>query len=253
MSHRTKIYFLSDLHLGYRDGAAERARERRIVRFLREHVAADGAELFLLGDVLDFWFEYRNAAPQGHTRFLGALAELADSGVEVHWIAGNHDMWLARYLADEIGMHLHSTDGRGIFIRRQGRQLYLAHGDTFGRLPVGARALGRIFRNRLCRALFAAVHPRWGIGLAHRWSRHSGRYTRIPETLPPHVRTRLELASRSLVAEHPDLDYIILGHYHVRLDEPVGPHTRLAILGESFSHISWAEMEAGTLSLHVEK
>lgn len=243
-----KIYFLSDLHLGYRQGAEELERERRVVRFLQK-ISRDASEVYLLGDVLDFWYEYRMVVPRGFVRFFGQLAAMTDAGVRVVWIAGNHDIWLFDYLREELGVEVCPAGENGFFRTLDGKHFFLSHGDRLGKLPWTMRFIGGVFRNKVCQSLFSAIHPRWGVGLAHKWSHHSGRYTRVPDSLAPHVRARVELFCRQLVSEHPELDYIIMGHHHVALEEPVGAHCRLIILGEWFRRNTYAVLEDGTLRL----
>ncbi len=243
-----KVYFLSDLHLGYRHDASELEREKGVVRFLRK-ITPTASEVYLLGDVLDFWYEYRTVVPRGFVRFFGQLAAMTDAGVRVVWLAGNHDIWLFDYLRDELGVEVACTEERGIFRTIEGKEFFLSHGDRLGRLPWGMKFIGKVFRNKVCQRLFSAVHPRWGVGLAHKWSHHSGQYTRVPETLAPVVRTRVELFCRELTQEHPELDYIMMGHHHVALDEPVGSHCRLIILGEWFRRNTYAVMDNGELLL----
>ena len=172
----TKTYFISDLHLGASYIADHRAHEKRVVDFL-ESIAPDCKRLFLLGDILDYWWEYRTVIPRGFTRFFGALARLADSGVEIVWFKGNHDIWIFDYLPEEIGLTVH--DGM-MTTEIDGRRFLLEHGDGVGSLPWSFRRLRAIFRNPLAQKLYGAIHPRWSIGFAHSWSSHSrkqGGYT----------------------------------------------------------------------------
>ena len=130
-----KTYFISDLHLGAGYISDGRAHQQRVVRFL-DSIADDADELIMLGDVLDYWYEYRTVVPRGFTRFFGALARLADRGVKITWFLGNHDIWLFDYLRDEIGMRVvDGSEVREIY----GRKFYMAHGDGVGRLPASFR------------------------------------------------------------------------------------------------------------------
>ena len=150
-----KTFFISDLHLGASYLDEPKSYERRVVRFLNS-IADEADELYLLGDILDYWYEYRTVVPRGYIRFFGALSALADKGVKITWFIGNHDIWLFDYLAQEIGLRV--VDGyevREIY----GKRFFLSHGDGLGKLPPTFRLLRATFRNRICQKLYAAIHP----------------------------------------------------------------------------------------------
>lgn len=242
---RTKTYFISDLHLGARYVADGRAREHRVVTFLRS-IAADAAALYMLGDVLDYWYEYRHVVPRGYVRFFGELARLADAGVKIYWFTGNHDIWLFDYLRDEIGLTVVDPAGGGQKTAVDGTVFFLAHGDGVGRQPVAFRLLRGLFRSRFCQRLYAAVHPRWTVGFAMEWSRRSrSGHDSGAADLPGSV---LDFA-RSYAAGNPDVRYIILGHYHRLTDEPVGPGCRLVVLGDWIDGGSYAVYDDGKLEI----
>ena len=149
MERRTLTYFLSDLHLGARYFDDPRQHERTVVSWLRS-IAPTARRLYLLGDILDYWYEYRYVVPRGFTRFLGTLAELSDSGVEITWFIGNHDIWIFDYLPAEIGMRV--IDG-SLVEEIDGHSFFMSHGDGVGRLPLGFRMLRSLFRNKICHVL----------------------------------------------------------------------------------------------------
>src|SRR3954462_6906871 len=128
MSIRNKIYFASDFHLGAGSYTSHREREQRLVRWL-DMIKADAAEIYLIGDVFDFWFEYATVVPKGYVRFLGKLAEISDSGIKIYFFKGNHDMWMFDYLKQEIGAVIISDE---LAIERGGKKFYLHHGDGLG-------------------------------------------------------------------------------------------------------------------------
>lgn len=240
------IYFISDLHLGATYMPDVHACERRVVEWL-DSIRHDATELYLLGDILDYWFEYRTVVPRGYVRFFGALARLADAGVKIYWFIGNHDIWLFDYLRDELGITV--IDGS---MTREilGRRFYLAHGDGVGRLPLSFRLLRATFRNRVCQRLYSAIHPRWTIPFAHGWSSNSRgdeRYT-IPVTDNPAEESLVKFAAEYSLS-HPDIDYYIFGHRHIMLDYPLptGPH--VVILGDWIHHFSYAAFDGTTLTL----
>lgn len=247
MDTRTNTYFISDLHLGASYIADPHEHERKVVSFLR-HIAPTCRRLILLGDILDYWWEYRNVVPRGFTRFFGALAELADSGVEIIWFKGNHDIWIFDYLPEEIGLKVH--DGMMI-TELDGKRFFLEHGDGVGRLPWSFRRLRALFRNRTAQRLFAAIHPRWTIGFAHSWSSHSrkqGGYT-------PSERAGDNLISFAddYNETHPaeKVDYFIFGHCHILLDRLLPAGGRIVILGDWISRFSYAVWDGKTLKTDI--
>ena len=163
------IYFASDLHLGAPDAPTSKQREQRFCAWL-ESIAADATALYLVGDVFDFWFEYRHAVPKGYVRLLGQLAALSDQGLQLHVFTGNHDLWMADYLAKELGAVIH----HGPVVHQWNQQrIYIAHGDGLGPGDRTYKALKRAFTNPLLRWLFRCIHPDIGIPFASRWSQSS--------------------------------------------------------------------------------
>lgn len=243
MDNRNLTYFISDIHLGASYIADPREHERRVVSFLRS-IAPVCKRLVLLGDILDFWWEYRKVVPRGFVRFFGVLAELADSGVEVIWFKGNHDIWIFDYLPQEIGVRIHD----GIMLADfDGKRFMMEHGDGVGRLPRSFRLLRRIFRNRMAQRLFAAVHPRWALAIAHGWSSHSrkqGGYVPSEGAVEKLVRFALDYNSA-----HPDakVDYFIFGHYHLLLHEKLADGAELVILGDWLVKCSYAVWDGNSL------
>lgn len=243
---RTKTYFLSDLHLGasYLDRPHER--ERMLTEFLGS-IAADAARLYLVGDILDYWFEYRTVVPRGYVRFFGALAALADSSVRITWLVGNHDIWMSDYLRDELGIEI--VDGP-MSVEIDGRHFFISHGDGLGHLPLSFRFIRSIFRNRLCRRLYAAIHPRWTVGFAHRWSADNRGYgTSVRPVYEGRMRENVEEWACGYVADHPDTDFIVLGHHHVMVDKMLGTDCRLIILGDWIYNFSYAVFDGKNFQL----
>src|ERR1700744_5154820 len=148
-----KIYFLSDFHLGAPDHAASLARERRIVAFL-ERIRTDAAVIFIVGDLFDFWYEYRTVVPRGYTRILGKLAELTDSGIPVHFFVGNHDMWMRDYFQKELNIPVYFEHQTFEFNQKK---FLIGHGDGLGPGDHKYKFLKKIFRNPLCQWLFGIL------------------------------------------------------------------------------------------------
>lgn len=233
---RNCVYFISDLHLGAGYIADPRGHEQRISAWLRS-IAPTARRLYLLGDVMDYWYEYRSVAPRGHVRFLGALAELADSGTEIVWMKGNHDVWLFDYLRDEIGLTV--ADGL-LDTEIDGHRFVMEHGDGVGEMRRSYRMMRRLFRNRFAQWLYAGIHPRWTVGFAHAWSKHSrlhGRKAPDCATLPGDDRL-VEFARGYMHANGP-VDFFIFGHRHQLVDMKLSDESRLIILGEAFSMMTY--------------
>ena len=245
-SSRRRVYFLSDLHLGAGYISDARAHEARVTSFLR-HIAADAVAVVLVGDVLDYWFEYRDVVPRGHVRFMGALAALTDAGIPVYWITGNHDIWSFGYLADELGVKVVDSRMTASFL---GSRFHIAHGDDLGRVPWTYRLLRGLFHNRICQRMYASLHPRWTVGFARSWSRHSraGQSEPTEASLRPTLEALTEWA-RDYSSTHPDIRYIITGHLHVPYRKEVGEACELVVLGDWITRDSFAVFDGENLRL----
>jgi len=169
MTVRNKIYFASDFHLGVGSYASSREREDALVRWL-DAIKHDAAELFLMGDVFDFWFEYTTVVPKGYIRFLGKLAELTDLGIKLYLFKGNHDMWMFDYFEKELNATIISNE---MVMERGGKKFFLHHGDGLGPGDAKYKVLKKFFRSRFCQWLFARIHPNLGVGIANYWSSNS--------------------------------------------------------------------------------
>ncbi len=244
-----KAYFISDLHLGASYMPDPRAHEQRVVKFL-DSIADDAAELYLLGDILDYWYEYRTVVPRGYIRFFGALARLADAGVKITWFIGNHDIWLFDYLRDEIGIEI--VDGY-IIKDILGKRFFLSHGDGVGKLPPTFRFLRATFRNRVCQKLYSAIHPRWTIPFAHRWSNHSRDYANSKPVFEGEQNEPLIAFCRDYQANHAiKVSYFVFGHRHILLDYPLGNGDgTVIILGDWIHHNSFGVFDGENFTLHL--
>ena len=161
------IYFISDAHLGSRALKHTRQQERRLCRFL-DDIKDRAQAIYMLGDMFDFWFEYRTVVPKGHVRFLGKIAEIADSGVEVHFFAGNHDMWTFGYLADELGINVNTKPMETEIL---GKRFFLAHGDGLNDNKMSVRIIQSIFHSKALQFLFKMLPPYIGLNFGYTWSK----------------------------------------------------------------------------------
>ncbi|MDE5594466.1 MAG: UDP-2,3-diacylglucosamine diphosphatase [Muribaculaceae bacterium] len=246
MNGRTKTYFISDLHLGAAYLDRPHDRERMLAEFLNK-ISADAARLYLVGDVLDYWFEYRTVVPRGHVRFFGALAALADSGVEITWLIGNHDIWMFDYLRNELGIKIVDDSIKETI---DGKNFFISHGDGLGKLKPSFRFIRSLFRSRVCQKLYAAIHPRWTVAFAYRWSSGSRHYH--PENIPVYdgeIKSNVGNWARDYISTHPDTDYIVIGHHHVAVDETLDCGAHLIILGDWIYNFTYAVFDGKSLRL----
>jgi UDP-2,3-diacylglucosamine hydrolase len=244
MSTRNKLYFASDIHLGAGSYESSRQREDRFVRWL-DSIKTDAAEVFLMGDVFDFWFEYKTVVPKGYIRLLGKLAELADSGIKLYFFKGNHDMWMFDYFVKELGATIITNE---LVIERGGKKFFLHHGDGLGPGDGKYKVLKKIFRSGLCQWFFARLHPNLGIGIANRWSQNSRIVNEKKEDRKVYEQEWLVAYSRE-VLQTTYYDYLIFGHRHLPLDISLNDKTRYINLGEWINYNSYAEFNDGELSL----
>ncbi len=232
------IYFLSDAHLGSWAIGHARTQERRLVRFL-DSIKTKAAAVYFLGDMFDFWDEFRYVVPKGYTRFLGKVSELTDMGIEVHFFTGNHDIWTYGYLEQECGMTVHT---RPVTTEIYDKVFYLAHGDGLGDPDAKFRFLRRIFHSRTCQILFNSIHPRWSMWLGLTWAKHS-RLKRADGKEPPYMgedKEYLVRFAREYMEGHRDIDYFLFGHRHIELDLALSRKTRMMILGDWITQFTYA-------------
>ncbi|MDE6682505.1 MAG: UDP-2,3-diacylglucosamine diphosphatase, partial [Muribaculaceae bacterium] len=198
-----KAYFLSDLHLGAPYFSDSKKAEKRVVDFL-DSIKGDADAIFLLGDVLDYWYEYRYVVPRGFVRFFGKLAELADSGIRIVWFIGNHDIWIFDYLPAELGIEV--VDG-SLVEEIDGRYFFMTHGDGVGKLKPSFRVIRSLFRNKICQKLFSGIHPRWTIPFAYRWSDHSRHSSPLPSVADAkRMIDNITEFSKEYLSEHPEIN-----------------------------------------------
>ncbi|MEL6122288.1 MAG: UDP-2,3-diacylglucosamine diphosphatase [Bacteroidota bacterium] len=242
MTERKHIYFASDFHLGYDDQVNTRRRERIIVDWLEE-IRTSAKAIYLVGDVFDYWFEYKWTIPKGYVRLLGTLAKLVDSGVEIHFLKGNHDMWVYQYFAEEIGMIIHDDTAR---FEDSGKHFFVDHGDGLGRGERRYKLVRGILRNRFLQRSFARIHPSWGLRLMRKLSaasraRHSA-YEKDVHELP--IRFANELLGEEQV------DFFIMGHRHQAVDRTLANgYSRYINLGDWVTQNTYVRWDGDELEL----
>jgi UDP-2,3-diacylglucosamine hydrolase len=240
-----KIYFASDFHLGVPDYERSLQREKRIVEWL-DMIKSDAEELYLLGDVFDFWFEYRTVVPKGYVRLLGKLAEISDAGIKIEYFTGNHDMWTFDYLEKELNVSIYRHP-----VEREynGKQFYIGHGDGLGPGDNGYKFIKKVFASKISQWLFARLHPNAGIGLADYFSRKSRVATgNSDETFLGEENEWLVIHSKELLKQK-HFDFLIFGHRHLPLDITINGASRYINLGDWIRYNSYGEFDGKDFKL----
>jgi len=243
------IFFASDFHLGVPDHESSLKREKKLVSWL-ESIRYKAAEIFLMGDVFDFWFEYKTVVPKGYVRLLGKLAEITDSGIPVHIFRGNHDIWAFDYLQKEAGISLHRNPQVREFY---GRRFYLAHGDGLGPGDNGYKFLKKVFENRFNQWLFRWLHPDIGTRMGLYFS-HKSRIANVAREEKSNFQIvpeeeMLYHYCQSLIKAGEQHDYYIFGHRHIPLDYPLNEKSRMVILGDWVTNFTYAVFDGEKLEL----
>jgi UDP-2,3-diacylglucosamine hydrolase len=241
----TKIYFLSDAHLGVPDYEKSLVREKLLVKWLDE-VSKDATEIYLMGDLFDYWFEYKTVVPKGYVRVLGKLAELTDRGLPISVFTGNHDMWIFDYLPQEIGVKIFREPIVKVFNHKK---FYLAHGDGLGPGDMGYKFLKKIFSNKICQWLLARLHPNFGVSLGNYWSKKSRASTGNTDKnyLGDNKEWLAIYAKEILQKEH--FDYFIFGHRHLPINIKVGENSSYINLGDWLNYFTYAVFDGEKLEL----
>ena len=240
-----KIYFASDFHLGVPVGAQSLERERRIIHWLN-HIQKDAHEIYLVGDIFDFWFEYKHAIPKGFVRLQGKIAELTDSGIPVYFFTGNHDMWMFDYFEQELGVKIYREPILKVF---NDKKFFIGHGDGLGPGDRGYKFIKKVFAAKWSQWMFARLHPNFGIGLANYFSRKSRISTGDSDSqfLGEDKEWLIGYAKEIESKQHHD--FYLFGHRHLPYDVRLNAESRVVNLGEWINYYTYAVWDGETLSL----
>jgi len=245
LSPNKKIYFASDFHLGVPTHAISLERERAVVRWL-DSIKADAEEIFLVGDLFDFWYEYKYTVPKGQVRLLGKIAELTDAGIPVHFFTGNHDLWMKDYFIQELNVLVHHEPIHRTF---GGKKFFIGHGDALGPGDKGYKLLRRLFASKACQWLFSRLHPNLAFYIAKLSSKRSKIATGNEDEVFKGIENEwLYLYCREHL-KHEAIDYFIFGHRHLPLDLEVDGKARYVNLGEWINYRTYASFDGDTLAL----
>lgn len=229
---------MSDVHLGL-DVKDPSAREARFVRFLKEIPADETEAVYLLGDIWDFWYEYRDVVPKGYVRVFSAILDLIDRGVKLYFFEGNHDIWCYGYF-ESLGMIKLSQPYR---MEIDGKRFCIGHGDGLGPGNKGYKLMNRGFRCRFLQRMFSSLHPWFAFRIGNGWSRRS----RLGKDFEYVFRGAEEPLWKFCEAT-PDVDYFIFGHYHVKVDEALPSGARLFVLKDWMEGGCYLLFRSGTFT-----
>ena len=245
MRENKKIYFASDFHLGIPNNLQSNEREKIIVAWL-DKVKIDAKEIYLVGDLFDFWFEYKYTVPKGCIRFLGKIAELVEHGIQFHLFTGNHDMWMFDYLEKEFGI----TINRKPITKEINDKIFLiGHGDGLGPGDKKYKIIKRFFANKLCQWLFARLHPNFGFSIAHYWSKKSREKEMLGnhDFLGENKEWLIIYANEILKKRH--VDYFIFGHRHLPIEHKLNEKSTYINLGDWIKHYTYGVFDGEKLTL----
>jgi UDP-2,3-diacylglucosamine hydrolase len=242
---KRKIYFLSDAHLGVPDYKNSLVREKLLVKWLDE-ASKDACEIYLMGDLFDYWFEYTTVVPRGFVRILGKLAELTDKGLLISIFTGNHDMWIFDYIPLETGVKVFREPISKIF---SGKKFYLGHGDGLGPGDFGYKVLKKVFNNKICQWMLARLHPNLGVGLGNYWSRKSRASTgKTDKDYLGDDKEWLSIYSKQIL-EKEHFDYFIFGHRHLPIHIKLSENSTYINLGDWLNYFSYAVFDGEKVEL----
>jgi UDP-2,3-diacylglucosamine hydrolase len=242
--HRKNIYFVSDLHLGFPDYEKSLIREKLFVQWMDE-IKHHAKALFLVGDIFDFWWEWKYVCPRGFVRFLGKLAEFHDMyNIPVHFFIGNHDIWIFDYLPAETGIILHK---KPLETEIDGKKFFISHGDGLGPYDKGYRILNKIFNCKFLQWWFSRLHPNFAFSMAYAWSRSNRKKHANPQFMGEE-KEWLILYSKSLL-ETKNIDFFIYGHRHIPVDVKIGAFSRYINLGDWLENFTYGVFDGINFTL----
>lgn len=245
MKEKGKIYFISDVHLGAPAFKNNHERELLLAKWL-DDINDDVAELYLMGDIFDFWWEYKKVVPRGFTRILGRIANLTDRGIPVYFFPGNHDLWVFDYLPSELGVTVHHNP----VVKEIGsKKFFLAHGDGLDEGDVGYNRLKKIFTNKNLQWWFSRLHPNFALYIAHKWSGSSRteKLKKKEEEFNVNNDGMFKFAQSYLNQE--SVDYFIFGHRHEMVDSLINENARFILLGDWIKNFSYGVFDGEKFEL----
>ena len=244
-----KVYFASDQHFGAPNAEKSKVRENLFVAWLDE-IKKDATHLFLLGDLFDFWFEYKKVVPKGFVRVLGKLAELKDNGIVIHFFIGNHDLWMKDYFQTELGIPVHFHPKA---FDLHGKQFLIGHGDGLGPGDKGYKLMNKIFKNSFAQWLFRWLHPDLGMRLGNYFSVENRLISGEDDVkFLGEDKEMLILYCKEVYKTTP-YDYFVFGHRHLPMEINISENSKYINTGDWISYFSYAVFNGEKLQLHYFK
>lgn len=240
-----KVFFASDIHLGHPSIREGRPREQKFVQWL-DQIKDEAEELYLVGDVFDFWWEYKRVVPRGFVRVLGKLADFTDAGIPVHIFTGNHDVWMFNYLPEEIGVIMHHHP---FLTEIKGKKFYIAHGDGLGPGDLGYKLLKSIFTNKPLQWLYSRLHPNFAFWLAQSWSNSSRDAKGIEAEQFNGEENELLYKHAKQILQKQYFDYFVFGHRHVLIEKEITNDSKFILLGDWLYNFSYGVFDGDKLKL----
>lgn len=240
-----KIYFSSDNHLGAPTQAESLPREKVFVKWLDE-IKQDAEAIFLLGDLFDFWFEYKTVVPKGFVRTLGKLAELSDSGIQIHFFVGNHDLWMHDYFETELNIPVYHDPKEFVF---NNKHFFIGHGDGKGPGDKGYKRMKKVFTNPFSKWLYRWLHPDIGVRLAQHLSVKNKLISGDEDAkfLGEEKEWLAQYSKRKLESKH--YDYFVFGHRHLPMEIQVGENSTYFNLGDWINHYTYGVFDGEKFEL----
>ena len=240
MSKKNKIFFASDFHLGSPNFEDSRKREKKICLWL-DSIKHEAKEIYFLGDIFDFWFEYKTVIPKGFERIKGKLCELNDNDIKLHFFPGNHDLWTFGYLKEEIGLIIHKNP---LIKEINGKTFYMAHGDGLGKGDIKYKIIKTIFHSTICQYIFSVIHPNIGIWLAKKWSNRSRKNGGFNKS---EIVTKQLINFSKKILKNKKINYFIFGHIHKPIEIELNPSCKYINIGDCITHFSYLELDESNL------
>ena len=240
-----KVYFASDQHFGAPTVEKSKVREALFVSWL-DSIKKDATHLFLLGDLFDFWFEYKQVVPKGFVRVLGKLAELKDSGIEIHFFIGNHDLWMRDYFKTELGIPVHFTPQS---FELNGAKFLIGHGDGLGPGDTGYKLMNKLFKNPIAQWFFRWLHPDIGVRLGHYFSVENRLISGEDDVTFLGEDNEMLIVYCKEILQKTFYDYFVFGHRHLPMAIDLAENSKLINTGDWISYFSYAVFDGKTMSL----
>ena len=243
--HPKKIYFASDQHFGLPDAKSSKLREERFITWLDE-VKTDAGAIFLLGDLFDFWFEYKTVVPKGFIRVLGKIAEIRDKGIPMYFFVGNHDLWMNGYFESELGIPVYHSPKEFEF---GGKKFLIGHGDGLGPGDKGYKRMKKVFQHPVSKWFYRWLHPDIGVRLAQYLSTKNKLISGDEDIkfLGEDNEWLVQYAKRKLEQRH--FDYFLFGHRHLPMEIKVGENSKYINTGDWITHFTYAVFDGEDLHL----